>query len=142
MKLLKQYWLVILIFVLVVLFVLLRTFSRNDFRYDAARWAEPSVLGSNIVTEEMIMNLTGEILLISLDIEAEVVEQLEEGTLIINPASILEKGNLSLIRKNKGPVILSSDDSSVSARVWMVLSQMGMDNVYILQNAEAGISQK
>ena len=54
MKSLKQYWLVVTIFLIVVLFVLFRTFSRHDFRYDAARWAEPSVTGSNIITEEQI----------------------------------------------------------------------------------------
>ncbi|MCK7537140.1 MAG: rhodanese-like domain-containing protein [Marinilabiliales bacterium] len=52
----------------------------------------------------------------------------------MNPESILEKENLKLIRKNKGPVILCSDDSSVSARVWMVLSEMGIKNIYILQD--------
>jgi 3-mercaptopyruvate sulfurtransferase SseA len=36
------------------------------------------------------------------------------------------------IRKNKGPVILVSGDTSVSARVWMVLSETGMKNLYIL----------
>jgi hypothetical protein len=51
----------------------------------------------------------------------------------MDPGLILEKENLSLIRKNNGPVILFSEDSSVSARIWMVLSEMGMRNIYILQ---------
>jgi len=138
----KQYWLVVTIFLIVVLFVLFRSFSRNDFRYDAARWAGPSVTGSNIITEEQISSLLGEILLISLGNQAEVTGQLKDKTMTVNPESILEKGNLSVIRKNKGPVILFSDDSSVSARVWMVLSEMGMQNIYILHDEENLVYKK
>jgi len=35
----------------------------------------------------------------------------------------------------KGPVILYSNDISVSARVWMVLSQTGIKNIYILDTS-------
>jgi 3-mercaptopyruvate sulfurtransferase SseA len=52
----------------------------------------------------------------------------------MEPGLILENENLTIIRKNRGPVILFSDDSSVSARIWLVLSEMGMKNIYILQN--------
>ncbi len=136
MKYLKHYWLVVTIFLIVVLFVLFRSFSRHDFRYDAARWAGPSVTGTNIITEEQISALRGEILLISLGHQAAAIDQLHDKTMKVNPESILEKGTLSVIRKNKGPVILFSDDSSVTARVWMVLSEMGMQNLYILHDEE------
>ncbi|MCU0367079.1 MAG: hypothetical protein MUC30_07680 [Bacteroidales bacterium] len=136
MKYLKHYWLVVTIFLIVVLFVLFRSFSRHDFRYDAARWAGPSVTGTNIITEEQISALRGEILLISLGNQAAAIDQLHDKTMKVNPESILEKGTLSVIRKNKGPVILFSDDSSVTARVWMVLSEMGMQNLYILHDEE------
>jgi len=142
MKSLKQYWLVVTIFLIVVLFVLFRSFSRHDFRYDAARWAGPSVTGANIITEEHISALHGEILLISLGNQATVTDQLKDKTMTVNPESILEKGNLSVIRKNKGSVILFSDDSSVSARVWMVLSEMGMQNIYILHDEENQVYEK
>ena len=134
MKSLKQYWLVLTIFLIVVLFVLFRSFSRHDFRYDAARWAGPSVTGSNIITGEQISALRGEILLVSLGNQAAVIDQPIDKTMMVNPESILEKGNLSVMRKNKGPVILFSDDRSVSARVWIVLSEMGLQNLYILHD--------
>jgi len=142
MKSLKQYWLVVTIFLIVVLFVLFRSFSQHEFRYDAVRWAGPSVTGANIITEEQISALRGEILLISLGNQAEVTDQLKDKTMKVNPESILENGNLSVIRKNKGPVILFSDDSSVSARVWMVLSEMGMQNIYILHDEEDRVYEK
>ena len=133
MKFLRQYWLVLSITLLAIILVLIRTYSHN-FRYDAARWAEPSALRSNIVTEDQISDMSGDILLIALGNETPPIELLQDKILKLNPESILEKANLSLIRKNKGPVILFSDDNSVSARVWMVLSEMGIKNIFILQD--------
>ena len=132
MKFIKHYWLILSLFLLVVILVLIRTFSQENFRYDAVKWAEPSAVGSNILTEDQIATLSGEILLISLGNDAAIDRQFQGNTMNINPESILEKTNLNRIRKNGGPVILYSGDNSVSARVWMVLSEMGMKNIYIL----------
>jgi len=132
MKFLKQYWPVLTIFLILVPLVLSRTFSQNNFRYDAVKWAEPSTLGSNILTLDKLPTLKGDILFINLGDKTEVSEQLKDNTLIINPELILEKKILNKIRKNRGPVILFSEDNSVSARVWMIISEMGIENVYIL----------
>jgi hypothetical protein len=141
MKFLKQYWLVISIFLLVTLLVLIRTFSQKNFRYDAVKWAAPSALGSNILAEDQISALSGNKLVINLGNEAIINKQLRDITLEMNPESVLEKANLNLIRRNKGPVILYSDESSISARVWMILSEMGLKNIYILSN-DATISNR
>jgi hypothetical protein len=137
MKFIKQYWLVLPLFLLAVILVLIRTFSQKNFRYDAVKWAEPSAIGSNILNEDQIATLSGEILLISLGNEAAIDRQFQGNTMNINPESVLEKTNLMRIRKNNGPVILYSGDNSVSARVWMVLSEMGMKNIYILKKNPA-----
>jgi hypothetical protein len=133
MKFLRQYWLVLSIILLAVILVLIRTYSHN-FRYDAVRWAEPSVHGTNILTKDQIAAMNSDVLLITLGNEAPAIEQLQDKILKLNPESILEKTNLSLIRKNKGPVILFSQDDSVSARLWMVLSEMGIRNIFILRD--------
>ncbi len=135
MKFLRQYWLVISITLIAVILVMIRTYSHN-FRYDAVRWAEPSALRSNILTEDQIPAMSSDVLLITLGGEAPAIEKLQDKILKLNPESVLEKANLSLIRKNKGPVILYSVDNSVSARVWMVLSEMGIKNIFILQDEQ------
>jgi len=132
MKFLRHYWLVLSITVLAVILVMIRTYSHN-FRYDAVRWAEPSASRSNILTEEQIPGMSSDILLITLESATPAIEKLQDKILKLNPESILDKNNLALIRKNKGPVILYSDDNSVSAKVWMVLSEMGIKNIFILQ---------
>jgi hypothetical protein len=134
-KLIKQYGIVLSVFLLVAALVLIRTFSHGNFRYDAVKWAEPSSTGSNILSEDQVTALDGEKLLIDLGKEAMAGNRFQDITVRMDPESVLEKQNLKLIRKNKGPVILFSDDISVSAKVWMVLSEMGVKDIYILSDA-------
>ena len=133
MEFLKQYRFVISIVLIVTSLIMVRTFNQGNFRYDAVRWAEPSLSGSNILTEDEVKSLDGEKLIIDLGNNADVSKRFNESTRIIDPVSILEKENIRIMRGNKGPVILASGDISVSARIWMVLSEMGLKNLFILQ---------
>jgi hypothetical protein len=134
MKLLKRNWLILAILFLVVAMVLIRSFRQSSFRYDAVRWAAMSADGSNIISPDQIAPAGERVLLISLGNMSEVPAQFKEQTVMISPGEILAKENLKLIRKNRGPVIISSDDPSVSARVWMVLSEMGIKNLFVLSD--------
>ena len=133
MKFLKQYWSVISILMIVTALILVRTFNQGNFRYDAVRWAEPSLSGSNILTADAVNSLEGEKLIIDLGNNAEIISRFMESARVMDPVSILEKENIRIIRGNKGPVILASGDISVSARIWMVLGEMGLKNLFILQ---------
>ena len=137
MKYIKQYWLILTILVLVVAMVLNRSLSQSSFRYDAARWVAASADGSNLITPEQAAEAGDQMLLVNLVNNTEPAGQFKERTVMISPEVILEKENLKLIRKNKGPVVLSSGDASVSARVWVILSEMGMKNIYILSEEGA-----
>jgi hypothetical protein len=55
-----------------------------------------------------------------------------ENSISIAPENILEKQNLRKIRKFKGNIVLLSQNPSESARIWMLLSEMGIRNLYIL----------
>lgn len=136
MKIIKQYWLVLTIFLLVSLLVLARTFTHKSFRYDAVKWAEPSAVRSNLLTKDQVMALSGKKMVISLGNDATVSKELQDITTRMDPELILDKKNYNLIRRNKGPVILFSDETSVSAKAWMVLSETGMKNIYILMDKE------
>ena len=46
--------------------------------------------------------------------------------------SILSKKIIKSILKHNGPVLIYSSQSSLSARIWMVLSQIGCKEIYIL----------
>jgi hypothetical protein len=56
------------------------------------------------------------------------------GIIQIPADSILCNQYLSIIKKHKGPLLLFSDDKTISARIWMILSQIGRRNIFILTN--------
>ena len=132
MKILKQYRFSLILFLVIVALVLLRSFSPGGFRYDAARWAEASVDGSNMLTINQVSALEGEVMLLNLGSEAELPGVLEARRVSLDPEAVTDKENLKTIRKHRGPVILYSANGSVSSRVWMILSEMGIKNVFIL----------
>jgi hypothetical protein len=132
MNIVFKYKVVIAIVLPILILVLIRTFSDNQFKRDAKRLAEPSVMQSNIIISDKIATLSGEKLLINLDKEKSEISGMARDVLNVPSDSVLFSNNLKVIRKHKGPVLLFSADIAVSARIWMLLSQMGYKNIYIL----------
>lgn len=132
MELLSRYKVVIVVVLPILILVLIRTFGDNQFKSDTKIWAEPSVLRTNIITTDKIDALAGEKLIINLGKEKGNSSGILRDALFISSDSILLDNNLRTIRKHNGPVLLFSADMAVSARIWMVLSQMGYKDLYIL----------
>jgi len=131
MNTLKKYGFVSAIFLILLLAVIYKSFSHSGFRYDAPKLAAPSFQGSNIITAEQIPGLQNA-LIIEMNNSDALKGRYNEITLKINPDSILERNNFRKIEKCKGPVILVSSENSIAARMWMLLSQKGLKNIFIL----------
>jgi hypothetical protein len=131
MKTLKKYGFVSAIFLILLLAVIYRSFSYSGFRYDAPKLAAPSFRGSNFINAEQIPGLQNA-LIIKMSNSDALNGRYNEISLKINPDSILERNNLKKIEKCKGPVILVSSENSIAARIWMLLSQKGLKNIFIL----------
>jgi len=128
---LKKYVPVLIIILPVIIAVVLRGTSQGHFRYDAERWAEPSVSGENIITPERLSQLKGDVILLNLggDLHAPTVI---ENQMAIPADSVLTKGMMKKLSRNNGAIVLWSGDPAISARIWMILSQTGIRELYIL----------
>ena len=134
MELINKYKVVIAVVLPILILVLIRSLGANHFKSDVKRWAEPSVMRSNIITGEQIGTLSGEKLIINLGEEGCGINEMTRDALHIPADSLFSKNNLNTIRKHDGPILLFSSEKAVSARIWMVLSQMGYKNIFILTN--------
>ena len=134
MKTLKKYRYVLAAVVVIAVMVLIRAFNPGSFRYDAAKWAEPSVTGRNIVTPENLPEIGDNILFVMLDTECQAPDIPGADKLSVDPADLFSGEIIRKIRKSKGPVVLCSEDVSISSRVWMALSEMGIRKLHILKN--------
>ena len=134
MDFLKKYKIILLIVIPVVILVLIRALSNNHFGIDARKLAEHSFSGSNIITPDKLSQLDGEKLLVILGKETKSISVLTKKSISISPDSVLVKENLRILRNHEGPVLLWSSDNAVSVRIWMLLSQMGFGELFILSD--------
>jgi hypothetical protein len=132
--LVRKYKVIIAIVFPILILVLIRSFGTDHFKNDAKKWAEPSVLRTNIINGKQIESLMGEKLIINLDKGKSGITGVKIIELQIPSDSIIFQNNISTIKKHKGPVLLYSKDNSVSVKVWMVLVQLGYKNIFILTN--------
>jgi hypothetical protein len=59
-----------------------------------------------------------------------------EGAVNIPAGSVMAKENLRKLRDQNGNIVLASEDPALTAKIWMMLSQMGFKNLYILSYEE------
>ncbi len=134
MELIKKYRLVIAVVLPILILGLIRSLGVNHFKNDAKRWAEPSVKQSNTINIKQSGTLSGKKLIINLDNDASGIREITMDAQNIPADSVLSKKYFKIIKKHDGPVLLFSSETSISARIWMILSQMGFNNTYILTN--------
>jgi hypothetical protein len=134
MELIKNNKAVIVIVLVLLVLILIRSSGFNHFKNDIKKWAEPSVLHSNTITIDKALSFTGKALIINLDKDANYNIDLTGDVQNIPADSVLRKEHFTTILKHDGPVLLYSSDPGLSARIWMLLSQMGRNNIFIITN--------
>jgi hypothetical protein len=133
MSYMRQYGMIILIILPVAILVLIRATTTNRFKQDARKLAEPSFSYSNMISREQLAAFSDGYLIIDLSDQINQLEKHHGNSVIHLPAEIiLEKTGQEVLRSNKLPVLLYSPEPAISARVWMLLSQMGYHHLYIL----------
>ena len=134
MELINRYRVVIAVVLPILILVLIRSFATYHFKSDAVKWAEPSVLRYNIISFDKALSLPGNKLFVNLVGENGVINTPGMKSINIPADSIMNKKVLHLMNNNDGPVLIYSSEEAVSARVWMILSQLGHGNIYIVSD--------
>jgi hypothetical protein len=132
MKHLRPYLYVILIVLPVIILVLLRAFASGGFKPDANKLAEASFSGSNLLNREQVAALGSKPLIVKLAKEDTGQISPSSDTLFIAAGRLIDEENLKAIHAHQGPVLLVSDNPVVSAKAWMILSQMGYRDLFVL----------
>ncbi len=135
MSFIKKYRFILAIVVPILILIIFRAYGSDNFKPDAGKWAAPSLTGTNLVSAENFSSLHGKKLIIILD-NSRYSNFADGISCIIPPDSILLKTNIKLMKKNDGPILLVSSESSSAAKIWMILSQMGVRYLYILGEPE------
>jgi hypothetical protein len=134
MELIRKYRFEIAALVIIIILVIIRSVGVNHFRSDAKKWVEPTLNHVNIVAIEQVSALSGNNLLVRLDKDDGLNPGLKAEQLIIPADSILDKKIIRRILKFNGNILLKASDPGLSARIWMILSQMGCKKIFILSD--------
>jgi len=116
---------------LLLTLIVVKGITHNHFRNNAEKWSEKSFDRSNLIDLKGLQTFKADILLINLNSKEQIQSKNITATLDIEPDQILENSNFRTIHDHKGIIVLASDDQAVSARIWMLLSQMGIKQLYI-----------
>jgi len=134
MKFIRPYILIIVLVLPIAVFVALKAFNPVRFDSDAMKLAAPSLHHDNLIALPELV-YPADRLIIDVSENGACMRKLPQGALHIPADSILDKRNLKIIRKNKLPLVIASDDQGEAARIWMLLSQMGVEPLYILRDS-------
>jgi len=133
MELFKRFKVVITLVLIVLILVVFRSTGINHFRNDAKKWAETSFRHANTIDPEQAKLLKGKSLIINLDKNTKLPLDIAGDLMDIPADSVLSRINIkTILNHNAGPVLLFSEEKGLSSRVWMILSQMGCKNLFIL----------
>ena len=132
MKFIKNNKVVIVIVVTLLVLIFFRSTGLNHFKNDIKKRAEPSVLQSNTINPDKVGSLKGNLLAVNLDKNAGNIKGFTGSVQNISADSVLTKDHIKMLMKHDGPVLLYSSEPGLSTRIWMILSQLGCRNIYIL----------
>ncbi len=130
----KKYFMILAVVLPILVLVLTKSITRDHFRNNAAKWADRSIHKTNILTAKQLDKSDGKALIIELDDIAETTG-IKGEVIHISADDLLEKDNQKKLRAAGGNIVLVSDDPALSARIWMMLSQMGYKKLFILSDS-------
>lgn len=129
MKFKKITWIIAGLSLLLVL-VLIRTFNPNLFKRPAADAINSAQ--NSIVTIAQLQSVS----------EPRVIVELDENdprfneSLTVPFSQLLDKTNQAKLKEAQGNIYLHSAKAETSAKAWVILNQLGFDNVFILTDEQ------
>ncbi|WP_346862375.1 rhodanese-like domain-containing protein [uncultured Draconibacterium sp.] len=136
MKQLKSLGLIILFLAVVLVLLVVRLLDKDLFKQEAEQAIKQSTAGQNLITSAELKN-TGDFLFVNLSTDAADPGSFENSVPIAFK-HILDAENQKLFKESKSKIVLYSEDNSEATKAWVILSQMGFENVFLLQTEENG----
>lgn len=136
MNKLKNIIVVGVILLTLLVLVILRSTNKNLFKQDVNSAIEKAKDGSNLLSAEELKVHPNSFLVINLDKVNTPKSWSVEKVIAISPENILDENNRKILKEVNGDLILYSAEAAKSAKVWVILNQLGFQKVYIL-TAEA-----
>ncbi|MFA5328209.1 MAG: hypothetical protein WC384_10500 [Prolixibacteraceae bacterium] len=136
MKRIKNILVVVLILLILLVLVISRSTDQNLFKRNVNSALEKSENGSNTISPDELKARTTAYLVINLD-PGRISPSISVEKIIAIPLqNLLDEANRKILKEVDGDLILYSSENATSAKAWVILNQLGFQNVYILSSGE------
>lgn len=131
LKYMNKYLLPIVIILTIGLATVILVSGNSSFKQNAGKLASKQDIDSVFLDTELVDNSSDEYFLLSLD-NSILIDNLKfSGTLSAGIESLSDKAVLKELKSVKGKILISGNPS-VTSRAWIILSQLGFSNIFIL----------
>lgn len=132
----KSLGFVLLLLIIILVLVVVRSTNNNLFKQDSKSAIESAQKNSNSISNTQLKKLTTDYLVVVLENPEEFESSQFKNSINIPFENILEKENRKILRETTAEIILFSEEISTASKVWVLLNQLGFNNVLILQQEE------
>lgn len=131
----KRYWLIILPLATLLFLVVVKAFRGNDFSESARETHRLSLEADYFISLDQLEDMQAERNVMLVDIrESESYDRCHsDGAVSIPLGSILGKKDLPVLMNGESSIVIFSSDMAMSAAAWALLSQLGIQGLYILE---------
>jgi hypothetical protein len=133
MEKLKNLKVVLAVLVVILVFVIIKTTAKNQFKEDANHTLEKVTSDNFTILLAELKNSQNEYLLV--DISESGLAQFEN-SVKIPVEKIGEQSSLQILKNTNSKIVLVSDNVSQSEKAWVILSQLGIKNLFVLSTHE------
>ena len=132
MNQIKQLGYIFLFLIILLVLVLVRSFNPNLFKQDQGKAVEAALNNSNTITLAQLKALNTQYVVINLGTGGKFDSIKIKNSINIPVENLLDKANQTIFKESKNEIILYSSDVSTTAKVWVILNQLGYKKLLIL----------
>lgn len=135
MKQIKKLGWVLGLIILVAVIMIIRLTSPDLFKQNASAAIDAAQNNANFILAEQVSANSGEFLVVDLNDSEKYNSTTFRNSVNIPFQTLLEKTNLETLKSTSKKIALFSSEISTSAKAWVILNQLNIQNVFILQNS-------
>ncbi len=119
-----------------MILVIARSSNKNLFKKDAQYAIDVATKSINSISAVELKKLSPQYLIVDLNNANNYNSSQFQNSINIPFKSLLDKPNRQILDKAKGEIVLFSNDVSTASKAWVILNQLGFENVFILRSEE------
>ena len=132
MNQIKKLGYIFLFLIILLVLVLVRSFNPNLFKQDQGKAVEAVLNNKNSITLAQLKALNTQYVVINLGPGGKFDSIKIKNSINIPVENLLDKANQTIFKESKNEIILYSSDVSTTAKVWVILNQLGYKKLLIL----------